>query len=81
MMAGTNIEALVALQKVSNFPVIASGGVTDWNDINQLLAVQAAGCILGRTLYEGRLRLNDVLRHVDNHSHGGESPGDQRSDR
>jgi len=81
MMAGTNIEALVALQKVSNFPVIESGGVTDWNDINQLLAVQAAGCILGRTLYEGRLRLNDVLRHVDNHSHGGESPGDQRSDR
>jgi phosphoribosylformimino-5-aminoimidazole carboxamide ribotide isomerase len=81
MMAGTNIDALVALQKVSRFPVIASGGVTDWNDIEQLLAVRAAGCILGRTLYEGRLKLNDVLKHVAVKSHEGMAPGEQRSDR
>jgi len=81
MMAGTNIDALVALQKVSRFPVIASGGVTDWNDINQLLAVHAAGCILGRTLYEGRLKLNEVLLHVAKQNDGGNSPGEQRSDR
>lgn len=81
MMAGTNIDALVALQKVSRFPVIASGGVTDWNDIDQLLEVRAAGCILGRTLYEGRLKLNEVLRHVAEQRPGGSSPREQRSDR
>jgi phosphoribosylformimino-5-aminoimidazole carboxamide ribotide isomerase len=38
-------------------PVIASGGVSNAGDIRQVAAVCAAGCIVGRALYEGSLTL------------------------
>jgi phosphoribosylformimino-5-aminoimidazole carboxamide ribotide isomerase len=41
-------------------PVIASGGVSNAEDIRQVAAVGAAGCIVGRALYEGSLTLGSA---------------------
>jgi phosphoribosylformimino-5-aminoimidazole carboxamide ribotide isomerase len=38
-------------------PVIASGGVSNAGDIRETATAGAAGCIVGRALYEGSLTL------------------------
>ena len=58
MLTGVNIEATVELARQVTIPIIASGGVTDINDIHRLLAVESegvTGSILGRAIYEGTL--------------------------
>jgi phosphoribosylformimino-5-aminoimidazole carboxamide ribotide isomerase len=41
--------------------VIASGGVSNAADVRQVAAVGAAGCIVGRALYQGTLTLDCAL--------------------
>ena len=63
MMQGVNVESTATLANSVKTDVIASGGVTDIDDIKRLLAVDAdiAGCILGRALYEGTLDLAEAI--------------------
>lgn len=63
MMQGVNVESTATLANAVKTDVIASGGVTDIDDIKRLLAVDAdiAGCILGRALYEGTLDLAEAI--------------------
>jgi len=61
MMSGPNVEATAALVKAGPFPVIASGGVTTVEDIRRLKEAGAAGAIIGRALYEGKLTLKAAL--------------------
>lgn len=58
MMQGVNVEQTVAMAQASSIPVIASGGITDMEDIKALNAVAAEGilgAITGRAIYEGTL--------------------------
>lgn len=60
MMQGVNVEQTAQLAEACGIPVIASGGVTDLNDIHALKAVAARGilgAITGRAIYEGTLDL------------------------
>ena len=61
MMSGPNVEATAALVEAGPFPVIASGGVTTVDDIRRLKEAGAAGAIIGRALYEGKLTLKAAL--------------------
>ena len=58
MMLGVNIESTVKLAQSITIPVIASGGITNLDDIRALCAVQdegIMGAITGRAIYEGSL--------------------------
>ena len=58
MLNGVNIEATVALAQALTIPVIASGGVTNLDDVRKLCAVASEGIIgtiTGRAIYEGTL--------------------------
>ncbi|MBT9614225.1 MAG: 1-(5-phosphoribosyl)-5-[(5-phosphoribosylamino)methylideneamino]imidazole-4-carboxamide isomerase [Burkholderiales bacterium] len=58
MLSGVNIEATVRLAKELTIPVIASGGITNLDDIKALCQVEAEGimgAITGRAIYEGTL--------------------------
>lgn len=58
MLTGVNIEATVNLARHVSIPVIASGGVTNLDDIRALCDVAhegVEGAILGRSIYEGTL--------------------------
>ena len=58
MMQGVNVEATAKLARAINIPVIASGGITNMDDINALGAVAEdgiMGAITGRAIYEGTL--------------------------
>ncbi|HXK57944.1 MAG TPA: 1-(5-phosphoribosyl)-5-[(5-phosphoribosylamino)methylideneamino]imidazole-4-carboxamide isomerase, partial [Gammaproteobacteria bacterium] len=56
MLTGPNVAATAALASAISVPVIASGGITDIDDISALCEVAGAGimgAITGRALYEG----------------------------
>lgn len=58
MMTGVNVDATVTLANAITIPVIASGGITNLDDIRQLCAVTdsgISGAITGRAIYEGSL--------------------------
>ncbi len=58
MMSGVNIESTVALARAITIPVIASGGITNLDDVRALCAVAdegIQGAITGRAIYEGTL--------------------------
>lgn len=61
MLAGPNLAAMREMCQAIELPIIASGGVTRAADVAALAAVPVAGCIIGRALYEGILRLPDAL--------------------
>jgi len=62
MLAGPNVPAMQAMRKAVPVPVIASGGVTQTEDVAQLAAAGLDGCIIGRALYEHRLSLSEAHR-------------------
>ncbi|HUH37528.1 MAG TPA: 1-(5-phosphoribosyl)-5-[(5-phosphoribosylamino)methylideneamino]imidazole-4-carboxamide isomerase [Spongiibacteraceae bacterium] len=68
MMQGVNIDATVAMAEASSIPVIASGGVTNMQDVEALYAVAEVGilgAITGRAIYEGSLDLAEAQSWCD----------------
>ena len=68
MLQGVNVEATVAMARASSIPVIASGGITNLNDIRALAAVAnqgIVGAITGRAIYEGTLDVAEAQRVCD----------------
>ncbi len=61
LLLGPNLRAIQELRSAARVPVIAAGGVSDADDIRQLAAMGLAGVVIGRALYEERLRLEDAL--------------------
>jgi phosphoribosylformimino-5-aminoimidazole carboxamide ribotide isomerase len=61
MLSGPNIERTAALVEAVKTPVIASGGVKEVEDIRKLKPIKVAGVIVGRSLYEGTLRLPEAI--------------------
>ncbi len=58
MLTGVNIKATVELARQLSVPVIASGGITDLDDVRALCKVEAdgiIGAITGRAVYQGTL--------------------------
>ena len=60
-MAGPNFERTKTLVETIELPVIASGGVKELADITKLAELGAEAVIIGRSLYEGTLKLSDAI--------------------
>ncbi len=68
MMQGVNVQATAALARACGLPVIASGGVTNLDDIRRLKTVAhegVIGAITGRAIYEGSLNLAEAQQLAD----------------
>ncbi len=68
MMQGVNVEATVTMAEASSIPVIASGGITNLDDIQALVAAGhpgICGAITGRAIYEGTLSLAEAQALAD----------------
>jgi phosphoribosylformimino-5-aminoimidazole carboxamide ribotide isomerase len=61
MLAGPNLAAIGQMIETAEVPVVASGGVTTPQDVARLAEAGAAGCIIGRALYDKRIELADAL--------------------
>ena len=68
MMSGVNVESTVELAQAIHIPVIASGGITNMDDIQTLCGVAdegIIGAITGRAIYEGTLDLAEAQKLAD----------------
>lgn len=60
-LSGPNIKQLVELDKAVSCNVVASGGITDLNDIIALRNEGLYGAICGKSIYSGTLELRDAI--------------------
>jgi phosphoribosylformimino-5-aminoimidazole carboxamide ribotide isomerase len=68
MLSGVNIEATVKLAQALSIPVIASGGLSNIKNIEELCAVEAEGVegvICGRAIYSGDLDFAAAQKRAD----------------
>jgi len=65
MMTGPNLERTKALIQTVDMPIIASGGVRELGDIKKLAELGAEAVIIGRSLYEGTLKLSDAINAAE----------------
>lgn len=74
MMQGVNVDATQALAQQTNIPIIASGGITNMDDIEALAMVAKdgiLGAITGRAIYEGTLDFTSAQQRADQLSRDG----------
>ncbi len=64
LLKGVNVAATGHLAAALSTPIIASGGVAGLDDLTALRKTKAAGCIIGRALYDGGLDLAQALAFV-----------------
>ena len=61
MKTGPNIDETRRLAEAISIPVVASGGVSTINVIQNLMTLEALGVITGRALYSGSLNLKEAI--------------------
>jgi phosphoribosylformimino-5-aminoimidazole carboxamide ribotide isomerase len=62
MMQGPNFEGLAEMAAATDIPLVASGGVTTYEDVERLVAMKMPAAIIGRSLYDGVMELERVLQ-------------------
>jgi phosphoribosylformimino-5-aminoimidazole carboxamide ribotide isomerase len=62
MMSGPNFERTKSLVEAVDVPIVASGGVNTVEDIKKLTEFSPEAAIIGRSLYEGTLKLTDAIQ-------------------
>ncbi len=60
-LAGPDLLTLARVLEMTQLPVQYGGGISSLNDIRQVRETGAAGVILGRSLYDGKLSLEQAL--------------------
>jgi phosphoribosylformimino-5-aminoimidazole carboxamide ribotide isomerase len=68
MLSGPNVEATAALANAISIPVVASGGITNIEDIRDLCKAATnniTGAITGRAIYEGTLDFAEGQKLAD----------------
>ena len=72
MLKGVNTQATVDLARELTIPVIASGGITNLDDVKLLCSIESdgvIGAITGRAIYEGTLDFKEAQALADKLSH------------
>ena len=68
MLNGVNIEATIKLARELVVPVIASGGITNLNDVKALCKIESegiVGVITGRAIYQGTVDFKKAQAMAD----------------
>lgn len=61
MMISPNYRVIEKLLKTISVPLIVAGGISNISDIQKLKNLGIEGVILGKALYEGKLKLEDAI--------------------
>ena len=65
-MRGTNLEAFKKLKDNLSLNIIASGGVTNYDDIEKLRDLSVYGAIIGKAIYFKAIDLKEALKTAKN---------------
>jgi len=74
MMTAVNIEATLELCRQITIPVIASGGISNMEDVKSLCEIAEEGiegAITGRAIYEGTLDFAAAQKYINEHRKDG----------
>lgn len=52
------------LREIPQLKLIASGGASSLNDINELEKIGCSGVIIGKAIYEGKIKLDDLTKYA-----------------
>ena len=68
MKTSPNFKETIKIAKISNCPVVISGGVSSINDIkkaNNLNNKKIEGIIVGKAIYDGDIKLEDLAKEIN----------------
>ncbi|MDV0442981.1 1-(5-phosphoribosyl)-5-[(5-phosphoribosylamino)methylideneamino]imidazole-4-carboxamide isomerase [Methanorbis rubei] len=65
LQAGIAVEPVKALIDAVSVPVVVAGGVSSTADVSALKSFGAFGCVLGSSLYSGKISLQDALKEAN----------------
>lgn len=60
-MVGPDLSTLARVRAMCRFPIQYSGGISSLEDVRLVREAEAAAVILGRSLYEGKISLQEAL--------------------
>ena len=63
-LEGPNLNQLSMLSKAVDCNIVASGGISDINDIRRLKELSLYGAICGKSIYKGTLDLAEAIREA-----------------
>ena len=66
MLTGPNFEQLAALRDACRLNIIASGGISNIDDIRNLCKMNLYGAICGKSIYSGSLDLREAVKIAEN---------------
>lgn len=61
MMSGPNFDGLCDMASATDIPLVASGGVTTYEDVQKLVELKMPAAIVGRSIYDGVMLLDKVI--------------------
>ncbi|GAP07234.1 MAG TPA: 1-(5-phosphoribosyl)-5-[(5-phosphoribosylamino)methylideneamino]imidazole-4-carboxamide isomerase [Anaerolinea thermolimosa] len=61
LQTGLNLQATCQIARESGLAVVASGGISSAGEVQAVRQANLAGVIIGRALYEGAIRLEEVV--------------------
>ena len=68
MKTSPNIDETVSIAKISNCPVVISGGVSSLDDIKKVKELnkkKIEGIIVGKAIYDGDIKLDELAKEID----------------
>lgn len=65
-MKGVNVAGVEDMMKLTKMKIYASGGVSTLEDVQKLKSIGSPGCIVGKSIYEGRLDLAQAIKTASN---------------
>lgn len=65
MLSGPNVEATRQMAEQTGLDIVASGGMSCMEDLEQLYEAGISGAIIGKALYEKRIDLREAVRRFE----------------
>lgn len=65
MLQGPNLTEQKSINEATSIDVIASGGVTTKEDVENLQALNMYGAIIGKALYDGKLEFESLMENYE----------------
>ncbi len=65
MLAGPDYDGMKNMMQWTDIPLIASGGVTNIDDVKRLKDLGVWAVILGKAVYEGLIKVEEAIKYAD----------------
>ena len=61
VLKGPNFEMILEYKKMTQVPLVASGGISNIGDLKKLYSYNGYGVIVGKAIYENKVKLREIF--------------------